>query len=50
MVKAIESRPEYEGGIDLHLNCGETWENPPEDVAALAFALPKDFEEQEVAE
>lgn len=23
--------------VDLTLNCGETWENPPEDVAAMAF-------------
>jgi hypothetical protein len=30
--------------IDFDLNCGEVWEDPPEEVAALAFALPKDFE------
>ena len=34
--------------IDFHLNCGETWESafeedPPAEVAALAFALPRDF-------
>lgn len=26
--------------IDLGLDCGETWEEPPEHVAALAFWLP----------
>ena len=35
--------------IDLELNCGETWDQafgapPPDDVAALAFALPEDFQ------
>lgn len=37
----------YGGGlgtaIDPELNCGAIWKDPPEDVAALAFALPKDF-------
>ena len=30
----------FESGVDVvqwDLNCGETWENPPDDVAALAF-------------
>lgn len=26
--------------IEMDLNCGETWERPPDDVEALAFALP----------
>lgn len=26
-----------EGPVQLDLNCGEVWENPPDDVAALAF-------------
>lgn len=29
--------------VDLRLNCGEVWENPPPEVAELAFALPGDF-------
>lgn len=32
--------------IDLRLQCGELWEDPPEDVAALAFALPHELAEQ----
>lgn len=30
--------------INLELNCGEVWEEPPEDVAALAFMLPEDHQ------
>lgn len=26
--------------IEMGLDCGEVWETPPDDVAALAFALP----------
>lgn len=26
--------------VDFDLNCGDTWEDPPDHVAALAFALP----------
>lgn len=34
--------------VDFELDCGETWESafgvsPPDDVAALAFAIPADF-------
>lgn len=50
MVKALEDKPGRRGPIDTNLDCGEVWENPPEEVAALAFALPKDFDEQEAAE
>lgn len=31
--------------IDLNLACGEVWESPPDDVAALAFALPGEMRE-----
>lgn len=31
----------YDGGpVQWDLNCGETWEEPPEAVAALAFLTP----------
>ncbi len=32
--------------IDLELNCGEVWNEPPEDVAALAFVIPADLKEK----
>jgi len=32
-------------GAQLDLNCGELWENPPEHIAALAFALPGEIGE-----
>lgn len=34
------------GSIDLELNCGEAWQNPPSEVAALAFATPADMKEK----
>lgn len=36
---------ELPDGAQLDLNCGEIWENPPEHVAALAFALPGEIGE-----
>ena len=29
--------------IDPNLNCGEIWDDPPEDIAALAFMLPAEI-------
>lgn len=31
--------------INIALDCGTVWEDPPDDIAALAFALPSDFAE-----
>lgn len=28
-----------------YLNCGEVWNDPTPEIAALAFALPQDFQE-----
>lgn len=28
--------------VELDLNCGEIWDDPPDDVAALAFMSPSD--------
>ena len=46
MFRAIDKRARAEGeylAIDPHLDCGERWEDPPDEVAALAFAIPSDF-------
>jgi hypothetical protein len=44
MVEALWKRNREAGegwlAVDLNLNCGEVWRDPPEDVAALAFLLP----------
>lgn len=48
--EAIESRAREDGdfvAIDPRLDCGEVWDGPPEDVAALAFALPGESGEAE---
>lgn len=45
IIEALLDKCEPDEGIDFDLDCGEVWEDPPEDVAALAFALPKDFTE-----
>jgi hypothetical protein len=44
LLAALRERdPEAFNTDTLDLNCGEVWTDPPEDVAALAFALPGDF-------
>lgn len=30
--------------IDMDLNCGETWEDPPPEVAALAFTTQEEMQ------
>jgi hypothetical protein len=30
--------------IDPYLNCGETWHDPPPEIAKLAFALPGEID------
>lgn len=30
--------------VDFDLNCGEIWDDPPPEVAALAFALPGEIQ------
>lgn len=32
------------GGIELDFTCGETWESPPPEIEALAFALPAEMQ------
>lgn len=32
--------------VDLSLDCGEVWENPPDDVAALAFMTPDEAQDR----
>ena len=36
--------------IDMGLKCGEVWEQPPDEIAELAFALPGDLQERPVSE
>lgn len=47
MIEALWKRGresgEYGTIVDFDLNCGEIWRDPPDEVAALAFALPSDF-------
>ena len=38
MLVALESHlDDREIGVDPYLNCGEIWDDPPDDVVALAF-------------
>ena len=43
MYKAIDEHVDRDLVVDPYLNCGEEWDDPPEHVAWLAFALPTDF-------
>lgn len=47
MIEALWKRNRDNGegylAVDFTLDCGEVWRSPPDDVAALAFALPQDF-------
>lgn len=50
MLEAIWARAGEGIAVRASLDCGETWESafeedPPEKVAALAFALPSDFQD-----
>jgi len=31
--------------VEFGLDCGETWEDPPDDVAALAFMTPEEAQQ-----
>lgn len=45
MVDALKRHnPDAFGTETLDLNCGEVWDDPPPEVAALAFAMPGDAE------
>lgn len=43
MIEALKRRMGSYTTEIHYLNCGEVWDDPPADVAALAFALPRDF-------
>lgn len=45
MVEALEKKPDRVWGesVNIYLDCGEVWSDPPDEIAALAFALPSDF-------
>ena len=52
IIEAIWARAGKGIAVRLRLDCGETWESafeedPPKEVAALAFALPGDFQDDE---
>lgn len=39
----LRVRADWDDYIDPWLDCGEVWEGPPPEIAALAFAIPADF-------
>jgi len=39
-----------DGPVDAEFACGETWEDPPPEVAALAFVTPSEASEMLAAE
>ena len=45
-IQICEQLWERSGGdaINMHLDCGETWEEPPLEIAALAFELPTEMQ------
>jgi hypothetical protein len=50
MWSAIRDVADWDSYVDPYLNCGEAWDDPPEHVARLAFALPGDALEADHAD
>ena len=41
--KTLLRHAESDEYVEPGLDCGEVWEGPPPEIAALAFAIPSDF-------
>lgn len=49
IISALWARDPW-AAIDLNLDCGETWEDPPPEISALAFAIPSDMQDVAAAQ